>query len=91
MIGYVRSQGYSQVSGVGNWALINESVTTGILVWGAGRHEGHLSFRLVDFVVGMRYTYVEMPVDLTFRRGHWASNTDLGLISIYRGLAQGLT
>lgn len=91
MIGYVRSQVYSQGSGVGNWALINESVTTGILVWGAGRHEGHLSFRLVDFVVGMRYTYVEMPVHLTFRRGHWASNTGLGLISIYRGLAQSLT
>lgn len=70
LIGCVRSQGYSQFSGLGNWALVNGSKTTGRLVLGTGWHEGQLSFRPVDFVVGMRYTHVEMPMDLNFRKGH---------------------
>lgn len=36
LIGCVRSQGCSQVSGLGNWALINESETMGRLVLGQG-------------------------------------------------------
>lgn len=58
------------------------------LILGVGWHAGQLSFRQVDFVVGMGYTQVEMPMDLKFRREHWARGTDLGFISIYRVAAQ---
>lgn len=51
-----------QVSGLGGWALMSEREYRGRL--GVGWEDGQLHFRLVDFVVGMGYTQVEMPLDL---------------------------
>lgn len=49
----MRSQNNSEVSGLDNWARINERETTGgETCLGGGWHDGPFSFRLVDFCGG---------------------------------------
>ena len=84
----MRSQNYFHVSGLGDWALVKERIQGKRLVLGVGRSDGQLGFRLVDFVVGMGYTQLEMPLDLKNKREHWAGDIDLRVISTYRGGAQ---
>lgn len=69
----MRRQDYPLVSGLGNWALINATVNKREeLVLGMGWDIGQLSFRLVEFMVGVEHTRVEMPVNLRSRRTCWA-------------------
>ena len=69
----VRRQDYLLVSGLANWALLNERVDKReVLVLEVGWDIGQLSFRLVEFMVAVEHTQEEMPGGLRSRTEHRA-------------------
>lgn len=75
----VRSQRFlAWELGTKEWKIIQGEQ----LVLGMGWDDGQLGSRLVEFVVSMGYTQVEMP-DLKFRRESRARDICLGVISVY--------